>query len=156
MITTRLRRRSVSGCRALAGVYVNALGLRADASAHYEFWVGETCFGIWERDKMGGTFAPQRKAPFAPRPFDGLASISTFHRLAPSVRRRIYDLRHTAISHWLAAGLGSFEVARFMGTSVRMVDLTYGHLVSGSELDARRRLDEWAKNVPRERAAQDE
>jgi integrase len=59
-------------------------------------------------------------------------------------RRRIYDLRHTAISHWLAAGLGSFEVARFMGTSVRMVDLTYGHLVSGSELDARRRLDEWA------------
>ena len=43
-------------------------------------------------------------------------------------RRRIYDLRHTAISHWLAAGFGSFEVARFMGTSVRMVDLTYGHL----------------------------
>lgn len=71
-------------------------------------------------------------------------------------RRRIYDLRHTAISHWLAAGLGSFEVARFMGTSVRMVDLTYGHLVSGSELDARRRLDEWAKSVPRDRAAQDE
>jgi integrase len=23
-------------------------------------------------------------------------------------RKRIYDLRHTAISHWLAAGLGSF------------------------------------------------
>jgi integrase len=63
--------------------------------------------------------------------------------------RRIYDLRHTAISHWLAAGLGSFEVARFMGTSVRMVDLTYGHLVSGSELEARRRLNEWAKSVPR-------
>ncbi len=32
-----------------------------------------------------------------------------------------------------------------MGTSVRMVDLTYGHLVSGSEFDARRRLDEWAR-----------
>lgn len=55
-------------------------------------------------------------------------------------RRPIYDLRHTAISHWLTAGLGSFEVARVTGTSVRMVDLTYGHLVSGSELDARRRL----------------
>ena len=24
---------------------------------------------IWERDKMGGTFAPQRKAPFAPPTF---------------------------------------------------------------------------------------
>jgi hypothetical protein len=42
-----------------------------------------------------------------------------------------------------------------MGTSFGMVDLTYGNLVSGSELDARRRLDEWAKNVPRDRAAQD-
>ena len=70
--------------------------------------------------------------------------------------RRIYDLRHTAISHWLAAGLGSFEVARFMGTSVRMVDLTCGHLIAGSELDARRRLDEWAKSVPRTRAVSDE
>jgi hypothetical protein len=37
-----------------------------------------------------------------------------------------------------------------------MVDLTYGHLISGSELDGRRRLDEWAKSVPRDRAAQDE
>ena len=37
-----------------------------------------------------------------------------------------------------------------------MVDLTYGHLVSGSELDARRRLDEWAKNVPRDHVAQSE
>jgi catechol 2,3-dioxygenase-like lactoylglutathione lyase family enzyme len=26
--------------------YADALGLRADASAHFEFWVGETCFGI--------------------------------------------------------------------------------------------------------------
>ena len=43
-----------------------------------------------------------------------------------------------------------------VGTSVRMVDLTYGHLVSGSELDARRRLDEWVKNVPRDHVAQSE
>jgi hypothetical protein len=43
-----------------------------------------------------------------------------------------------------------------MGTSVRVVDLTYGHLVSGSELDAGRRLDEWAKSVPQGRAARDE
>ncbi len=71
-------------------------------------------------------------------------------------RRRIYDLPHTAISHWLAAGLGSFEVTRFTGTSVLMVDLTYGQVVSGSQLDARRRLDERATSVPRHRAAQDE
>jgi hypothetical protein len=60
MITTRLRRRSVSGCRALAGVLRKRPRLaRADASAHYEFWVGETCFGIWERD----TFGKRRHGP---------------------------------------------------------------------------------------------
>lgn len=67
-----------------------------------------------------------------------------------------YTLRHTAISNWLAAGLSSFEVARFMGTSARMIDLTYGHLVSGSVINARQRLDEWAKSVPQSRAASNE
>ena len=41
---------------------------------------------------------------------------------------------HTAISHWLAAGLGSLEVSRFAGTSTRMVDATYAHLVAGHEV----------------------
>jgi hypothetical protein len=50
--------------------------------------------------------------------------------------------RRTAISHWLAPGLGRFEVSRFAGTSTRMIDLTYGHLLAGHEQDARRRLDE--------------
>jgi hypothetical protein len=45
-----------------------------------------------------------------------------------------------------------------MGTSVRMLDLTYGHLVRGSEAVARDRLDVftaqvaifWAKSRPRD------
>jgi catechol 2,3-dioxygenase-like lactoylglutathione lyase family enzyme len=45
--------------------YVDTLGLRADDSAHFEFWVGETCFGIWEPDKLGGTFAPQKNGHLA-------------------------------------------------------------------------------------------
>jgi len=32
-----------------------------------------------------------------------------------------------------AAGVPAYDVARYMGTSVRMLDLTYGHLVKGSE-----------------------
>lgn len=28
--------------------YVETLGLRPDDGSDYEFWVGETCFGIWE------------------------------------------------------------------------------------------------------------
>ena len=42
--------------------YVDTLGLRPDAKGHYEFWVGETCFGIWEPAKMGMPFAPQTNA----------------------------------------------------------------------------------------------
>ena len=42
--------------------YVETLGLRPDDNARFEVWVGETCFGIWEPEKMGMEFAPQRNA----------------------------------------------------------------------------------------------
>jgi catechol 2,3-dioxygenase-like lactoylglutathione lyase family enzyme len=45
--------------------YVDTLGLRPDESAQYEFWVGETCFGIWEPAKQGMEFAPQKNAHLA-------------------------------------------------------------------------------------------
>jgi catechol 2,3-dioxygenase-like lactoylglutathione lyase family enzyme len=45
--------------------YIDTLGLRPDAKSRFEFWVGETCFGIWEPDKLGGTFAPQKNGHIA-------------------------------------------------------------------------------------------
>jgi catechol 2,3-dioxygenase-like lactoylglutathione lyase family enzyme len=45
--------------------YVDTLGLPPDPKANYEFWIGDTCFGIWEPDKMGGKFAPQKNAHIA-------------------------------------------------------------------------------------------
>jgi len=42
--------------------YVDTLGLRPDDKGQFEFWVGETCFGIWEPEKMGMPFAPQKNA----------------------------------------------------------------------------------------------
>lgn len=45
--------------------YVDTLGLRPDEKARFEFWIDGTCFGIWEPDKMGGTFAPQKNAHLA-------------------------------------------------------------------------------------------
>lgn len=39
--------------------YVDTLGLRPDEQAKYEFWAGETCFGIWEPARFGGEFQPQ-------------------------------------------------------------------------------------------------
>jgi catechol 2,3-dioxygenase-like lactoylglutathione lyase family enzyme len=45
--------------------YVDTLGLRPDPKGRFEFWVGQTCFGIWEPDKVGRQFAPQTTAQLA-------------------------------------------------------------------------------------------
>lgn len=42
--------------------YVDTLGLRTDEHSQYEFWVGETCFSIWEPEKFGMPFVPQKNA----------------------------------------------------------------------------------------------
>ena len=55
--------------------------------------------------------------------------------------RRIYDLRHTYASWSLAAGVDIFTLARRMGTSVKMIDRTYGHLIAGADIYERELLD---------------
>jgi len=45
--------------------YVETLGLRPDENGQAEFWVGETCFGIWEPASFGMEFSPQRNAHIA-------------------------------------------------------------------------------------------
>jgi catechol 2,3-dioxygenase-like lactoylglutathione lyase family enzyme len=45
--------------------YVDTLGLRPDERAQAEFWVGETCFGIYEPATVGLEFAPQTTAHLA-------------------------------------------------------------------------------------------
>jgi catechol 2,3-dioxygenase-like lactoylglutathione lyase family enzyme len=45
--------------------YIDTLGLRSDDRARFEFWVGETCFGIWEPSRLGIPFAPQKNAHLA-------------------------------------------------------------------------------------------
>ncbi len=51
---------------------------------------------------------------------------------------RIYDLRHTYATWSLRAGVGIYQLARRMGTSVEIIDDTYAHLASDAlehELD---------------------
>jgi integrase len=55
--------------------------------------------------------------------------------------RRIYDLRHTYATMSLAAGVSLFSLARRMGTSVEMIDRTYGHLAPDAEDYERTLLD---------------
>jgi catechol 2,3-dioxygenase-like lactoylglutathione lyase family enzyme len=45
--------------------YVETLGLRPDDHGRFEFWAGETCFGIWEPASFGMPFAPQKNAHLA-------------------------------------------------------------------------------------------
>jgi integrase len=53
---------------------------------------------------------------------------------ASGVRRpaRIYDLRSTFASNALAAGIGAFELAKVMGTSIAMIERHYGTLLDGA------------------------
>lgn len=66
--------------------------------------------------------------------------------------RRPYDLRHSYAAWSLASGIPAHDLSRYMGTSLRMIDLTYGHLVRGSEEAARARLDAFANNAATEAA----
>jgi catechol 2,3-dioxygenase-like lactoylglutathione lyase family enzyme len=45
--------------------YVETLGLRPDDRGRFEIWVGDTCFGIWEPERMGMPFSPQKNAHLA-------------------------------------------------------------------------------------------
>jgi integrase len=54
-------------------------------------------------------------------------------RAAGLARRRVYDLRHTYATWSLAAGVSLFTLSRRMGTSLAMIDATYGHLAPDAE-----------------------
>ena len=68
-------------------------------------------------------------------------------RAAGLEHRSPYALRHTFATFAIAAGLGLFELARFMGTSVEQVDRTYGHLLPDSIDRARGALDTFVSNA---------
>lgn len=76
-----------------------------------------------------------------PAPAGGLLNIDNWRRRewAPAIQAaaiprpaRIYDLRSTFASNALAAGLGAFEIAKVMGTSIEMLERHYGTLLDGA------------------------
>ena len=75
-------------------------------------------------------------------------------RAAGIRHRRIYDLRHTQATWSLAAGVSLFTLSRRMGTSLAMIDATYGHLAPDAEDRERELLDTYdATPAVRVRAA---
>jgi hypothetical protein len=62
--------------------------------------------------------------------------------------RDLYDLRHTYATFALRAGVPVFALSRFMGTSIAMIDLHYGHLAVDSHEHAVSLLDALALERP--------
>jgi integrase len=55
--------------------------------------------------------------------------------------RRVYDPRHTFATFALRAGISTFDLSRYMGTSLAMIDRHYGHLARDGREHAIRLLD---------------
>jgi integrase len=60
--------------------------------------------------------------------------------------RRVYDLRHTFATFALRAGVSTFDLSRYMGASLTMIDRHYGHLARDGREHAIKLLD--ALNAP--------
>ena len=54
--------------------YVETLGLRPDEHGQYEVWAGDTCFSIWQPERLGTEFQPQRNGHIALRVADVAAA----------------------------------------------------------------------------------
>jgi integrase len=85
-----------------------------------------------------------------PGPAGGVLNLDNWRRRvwAPAIEAsgvrlaaRSYDLRSTFASDALAAGVRIHALARFMGTSVRMIERHYGALLDGAGADFAARLD---------------
>jgi integrase len=55
--------------------------------------------------------------------------------------RRVYDLRHTFATFALRAGISTFDLSRYMGASLTMIDRHYGHLARDGRDHAIKLLD---------------
>ena len=93
------------------------------------------------RASAAGSCSPRRRAAGSTSTTGATASWTPALEAAGVKHRRIYDLRHTYATWSLAAGIDIFTLARRMGTSVKMIDRTYGHLVAGADAYERELLD---------------
>lgn len=61
---------------------------------------------------------------------------------ASPLARRPYDLRHAAVSTWLAAGVPVAEVAERAGHTVEVLLKVYARCLDGERATSNRRIDE--------------
>jgi integrase len=83
--------------------------------------------------ERGGYLDIHHFRPFQWRPAQRAAGIEPL--------RRIYDLRHTFATFSLRAGISTFDLSRYMGASLTMIDRHYGHLARDGREHALQLLD---------------
>jgi integrase len=86
-------------------------------------------------------FAGQKRGPFDFANFGKREWHDAVESAGISKPARLYDLRSTFASTALAAGVTVYELARIMGTSVRMIELHYGALLDTANESLLERLD---------------
>lgn len=99
-----------------------------------------------------------------PAPAGGVINLDNFRRRewspaidAGGIRRpaRPYDMRSTYASNAIAAGIATFELARVMGTSSRMIEKHYGTLLDGAGAGIAARLGAFEAAQERDREQAD-
>ncbi|HEY3207534.1 MAG TPA: site-specific integrase [Gaiellaceae bacterium] len=70
--------------------------------------------------ERGGYLDIHHFRPYQWRPAQKAAGITPL--------RRVYDLRHTFAAFALRASISTFDLSRYMGASLTMIDRHYGHL----------------------------
>ena len=86
---------------------------------------------------------------------DGYLNLRNFRnrQWKPAVRsmglesQTVYSMRHSYASWSIAAGESLFALARFMGTSAKMIDQTYGHLAEDAEAQNLSLLNSWGRRI---------
>jgi len=84
--------------------------------------------------ERGGYLDIHHFRPFRWQPAQQVAGINPV--------RRVYDLRHTFATFALRAGISTFDLSRYMGASLTMIDRHYCHLARDGREHAIRLLDE--------------
>ncbi|MGH3029378.1 MAG: site-specific integrase [Gaiellaceae bacterium] len=124
-------RRELKRPKTEASVRAVPLQARAlDALARISGQNGSTLLFPGER---GGYLDIHHFRPYQWRPAQIAAGIDPL--------RRVYDLRHTFATFALRAGVSTFDLSRYMGASLTMIDRHYGHLARDGREHAIHLLD---------------
>jgi len=83
-------------------------------------------------------------------------AVLTATELGSKLARRPYDLRHTAVSTWLNAGVPPTQVAEWAGHSVTVLLKVYAKCIVGQDAAARARIEEALRPEEENRKAREQ